>query len=89
MAHTLTVDKAGRVILPKLLRDKLHLRIGSRLKAEVVGERIELTEDIPEAQVEQRGRRRVVIGWEGFDAAKAVREMREEQVARLSKPIRS
>ena len=88
MAHTLTVDKAGRVILPKPLRDKLHLRTGSRLRAEVVGGRIELTEDVPEAQVERRGRRRVVIGWEGFDAAKAVGEMREEQVARLSKPRR-
>lgn len=83
MAHTLTVDKAGRVILPKPLRDTSHLRTGSGLKAEVGGGRIELKEDVREARVERRGRRRVVIGWEGFDAAKAVEEMREGQWCRL------
>ncbi len=80
----MTLDKAGRIVLPKALRDRLHLRAGSKLRAEIVGDRIQLSEDAAEARIEKRGSRRVIVGWEGFDAAKAVREMREDQVRRLN-----
>ena len=32
---------------------------------------------------EKRGKRRVVVGWKGFDAAKAVIAAREEYLERL------
>jgi AbrB family looped-hinge helix DNA binding protein len=84
MTATITIDKAGRLVLPKVMRDKLRLRAGSRLTVDLVGDKIELAEAMPEARIERRkDGLPVVVGWEGFDAAKAVREMRADQVARL------
>lgn len=88
MTATITIDKAGRVVLPKSIRERLHLREGSRLKVEVLGDRLELTQEAPEVRVEMRGKRRVVVGWDGFDAAGAVKAAREEQLDRLAKPFK-
>lgn len=83
MTATLTLDKAGRIILPKRLRD--HLQAGSILRAEIVGDKIELAEEASSTQViRKKDDLPVIIGWEGFDAAKAVRDMREDQIARLT-----
>jgi hypothetical protein len=35
-----------------------------------------------EVQLERRGQRRVIVGWEGFDAAQAVQDAREEHLDR-------
>lgn len=89
MTATLTLDKAGRLVLPKPVRDKMHLRAGSRLRLDVLGDKLELTQEVPEVKiVRKKDGLPVVVGWEGFDAAKAVREMREDQVARLDAPSR-
>ena len=40
MAIRLTLDKAGRVVLPKRLRDRLQLASGDTLQLETEGERI-------------------------------------------------
>jgi hypothetical protein len=37
-----------------------------------------------EVQLERRGWRRVIVGWEGLDAAQAVRGAREEHLDRLA-----
>jgi AbrB family looped-hinge helix DNA binding protein len=42
MTSKITVDKAGRVILPKRLRDELHISAGDSLQLESEGERINL-----------------------------------------------
>ncbi len=42
MATTLTVDKAGRVVLPKPVRDELQLSAGDSLELEISGEQIVL-----------------------------------------------
>jgi AbrB family looped-hinge helix DNA binding protein len=41
-ARLLTIDKAGRVVLPKPLRDRLQLAPGDTLQLESEGERITL-----------------------------------------------
>ena len=46
MNATITVGKAGRIVVPKIMRDRLHLREGSRLRVEVVTGKLEFT---PEA----------------------------------------
>lgn len=42
MNTTLTLDKAGRVIIPKTLRDEMHLEAGDTLELESEGDRITL-----------------------------------------------
>jgi len=42
MSTRLTIDKAGRVVIPKPLREELHLEPGDTLEMESVGEQITL-----------------------------------------------
>ena len=42
MKATVIIDKAGRVVLPKTLRDELHLASGDTLDLTVEGERVTL-----------------------------------------------
>lgn len=88
MTATLRLDETGRVLIPQDMRDHLHLAVGSTLKAEVVGERIQLSEEIPEVKIVRKEGMRVIDGWEGFDAAEAVREARERHIERLITPAK-
>lgn len=88
MVITLILDDAGRLAIPKPVRDIMHLRAGSKVRLDVnEGQMVIKAEDEPEARIERRGKRRVVVGWEGFDAAQAVLEMREDQVTRLGASV--
>ncbi len=42
MASKTTLDRAGRVLIPKVLREELHLGPGDRLQVESHGEQITL-----------------------------------------------
>jgi AbrB family looped-hinge helix DNA binding protein len=42
MNTRLTIDKAGRVVIPKPLREELHLEAGDTLEMESAGEQITL-----------------------------------------------
>ena len=42
MNATITVDKAGRVVLPKPVRDELQLQAGDSLELEILGQEITL-----------------------------------------------
>ena len=42
MNARLTIDKAGRVVIPKALRDAMHLEAGDSLELASVGEQITL-----------------------------------------------
>lgn len=44
--HSLTIDRAGRVVVPKPLRDELGLESGQRLIARVTDGRLEI-EPVP------------------------------------------
>ncbi|MCP5556766.1 MAG: AbrB/MazE/SpoVT family DNA-binding domain-containing protein [Verrucomicrobiaceae bacterium] len=77
MTAILEVDAGGRLVLPKSMRDFMQLQAGSSLRASIVGDRILLEREPAEAKLEKRGKRRVIVGIEGFDAAAAVRDMRD------------
>jgi AbrB family looped-hinge helix DNA binding protein len=42
MTTRLTIDEAGRVVIPKPLREELHLEAGDSLEMETAGEQITL-----------------------------------------------
>lgn len=53
----LTVDDAGRILLPRALRERLHLALGSELDAVVEGDRLIAMPVEPVVQLfEERGR---------------------------------
>jgi AbrB family looped-hinge helix DNA binding protein len=49
MATRISIDKAGRVVLPKALREKMRVEAGDDLLAEAEGDRITLRPIRPEA----------------------------------------
>ena len=51
MNVTLEVDKFGRVLLPKKLREALHIGPGGKLHAHLEGERLTVTPEPREATV--------------------------------------
>jgi AbrB family looped-hinge helix DNA binding protein len=89
MSATSTIDSAGRIVLPKSVRDQLHLRAGTKLRVKVVADRIELTpEPDTDVRVERRGRRMVIVGGPPLDAVKALKAAREEHDERLAHRVR-
>lgn len=89
MTTTIKLGADGRVVLPKAIRETLNLTPGTKVRMEVVGDKVVLTREVPEAKI-VRGKDGlpVVVGWDGFNAAKAVREAREEHLRRLEKPFK-
>jgi AbrB family looped-hinge helix DNA binding protein len=85
MQKTVTIDRAGRIVLPVEIRRRLNLGPGTRLMLGVVAQRIELT-PAPEADAElvTAGSRRAVPRPSGkpCDAAAATRAEREAQARR-------
>ncbi len=52
MSTTITIDKAGRIVVPRKLRDELHLVAGTALQIERSGDRLTLSPASREAHLE-------------------------------------
>jgi AbrB family looped-hinge helix DNA binding protein len=85
MTATITIDAAGRLVLPKAMRERLHLSAGARLKAQIVADKIELTPELDAGvRIERTGKRLVIMGGPPFNAVAAIkadREARDEMIA--------
>lgn len=88
MSHArIAIDKAGRLLLPKALRDRFRLRPGSQLKVEVRDDHLELR------PLEQGPALAKEDGWWIYQGAadsvedleSAVREHRSDRLARLAR----
>jgi AbrB family looped-hinge helix DNA binding protein len=88
MNATVTMDSSGRLVIPRTIREQLHLRGGSRLNLEVKGDGVFLA-PLPDedALIVKRGGRLVIETSEilGDDEVrKAILADREERVNKLS-----
>ena len=88
MDQALTIDSAGRIVLPSAVRRALNLTAGSRLRLDVVAQRIELTpEPDADAGLLVVPGQRTVLRPTGkrSDAAALVRAERDAQADRAVK----
>jgi AbrB family looped-hinge helix DNA binding protein len=80
-----TLDKFGRVVIPKALRDSLGLKPGEPLEVEGEGQRILLKPVKEHYSVVRKGKVWVLVGgtWEGGteDVVQRVREERDRTVS--------
>ncbi len=85
MTATVTIDTAGRLVLPKAMRERLHLSAGSKLRADVVADRIELTVTTGEGiKLVRRGKRMVLAGVRPTgDIVDGLRADREERIEHI------
>jgi AbrB family looped-hinge helix DNA binding protein len=76
---TLTIDGAGRVVIPKPVRDRLGLRAGSTLEVLETPEGVTLKPAEQGSPLKRIGRFLVITSEPppGFDVVKAIEEERE------------
>jgi len=82
METVITMDKFGRIVLPGPMRKALQISSPAAFKAEVMGNKVELTLVAQERRAilkKRRGLLVVATGGRKFNAADAVRTMREER----------
>jgi AbrB family looped-hinge helix DNA binding protein len=83
---TLKMDKAGRVILPKPVRDRLGLREGSDIEIEETPEGLMLKPIETRPSMIKKDGLWVHTGKvpPGFDVVQAIREDREDRIRKIS-----
>lgn len=83
---TLKIDKAGRVILPKSVRDRLGLRAGTELEMQETAEGIVLKPGVSRPSMIKKHGLWVHTGKvpPGFDIVQAIRDDREERIRKLA-----
>lgn len=82
MADTISIDQAGRLVLPKKLRERFNLVGGSKLRVESIGDHLELTpvQERPETRLERKNGLLVIPPTgKPFDAVEAIQQSREDR----------
>jgi bifunctional DNA-binding transcriptional regulator/antitoxin component of YhaV-PrlF toxin-antitoxin module len=82
MQNIITMDRFGRLVLPGRIRKALQVSSPAAFKAEVMGNKVELTVITPESGRVVKKRRGLLVistGGKKFNAAEAVRVVREER----------
>jgi bifunctional DNA-binding transcriptional regulator/antitoxin component of YhaV-PrlF toxin-antitoxin module len=85
MTATITIDEAGQILLPEVLRRAFGAEPGALLRAEVNCGRMEIVKDIPEITQGVMENGVLVLPRLGIkvDAAAAVRAERDERAERM------
>jgi AbrB family looped-hinge helix DNA binding protein len=81
------IDKAGRIVVPKKLRDDLHLVAGTRLRIERSGDRLTFEPEHAEPQLILKDGMLVVSGEPGTltneDVSEVIRQGYAERMERI------
>jgi AbrB family looped-hinge helix DNA binding protein len=80
------IDKSGRIVVPKKLRDELHLIPGTRLRIKRADEQLVLEPDYPESHLEMRDGLLVMVGGQPItneDVNASIRRGYEERHRRI------
>jgi len=80
MENIITMDQVGRLVLPSRIRKALQVSSPAAFKAEVMGNKVELTLVAPESGAVLKKRRGLLVvstGGKKFNATGAVRIVRE------------
>jgi len=64
---TVEIDKAGRIVVPKQLRDALHLTPGTKLTVQRSGDTLVLEPNFPEARLVMEDGFPVIYPAKGFE----------------------
>jgi AbrB family looped-hinge helix DNA binding protein len=80
-----TVDRFGRIVIPKRLREDLGLRPGTRLEIEAAGEELLLKPVHEEPYVGDREGVLVFTGSAGENLLEAVKRHRRERTGKMTR----
>lgn len=84
MSDTIQIDQAGRLVLPKPLRDRFHLQAGDSLTVQVKGESIELRPAKPRQRLKRVNGILIVTGGTPVSPGKdLITDLREERIQNL------
>lgn len=87
MSITITIGKAGRLVVPKAIRDSLGLREGSRLQLNVLGGKLEAVPEPDALSIVMQQGFPVIRGappLQADDIVKAIKADREARDGRIS-----
>lgn len=87
MKRSVTIDAAGRLVLPKAIRERLNLRAGARLRVDLEAGGILLRPEADGDKVEvvQEGKRKVLrVAGPPVDVVEAIKQDREARLGRLA-----
>jgi AbrB family looped-hinge helix DNA binding protein len=82
MEITISIGKAGRLVVPKTFRDSLGLREGSRLTLEIQGGKLQATPEPDPVRIDVTGRFPVIRGTPPLKRGLIVQALKEERDSR-------
>lgn len=77
------IDRAGRIVVPKKLRDALRLSPGTRLRAERHGDSLTFTPAVPEAQLVIENGTPLILSADRSNPQKITVEMVNESIGQM------
>ena len=91
MSYTISMDKAGRIVIPKEVRERIGADETTQFDLDIILDRIELT---PKKQpgkhktrlIRKNGRLVIAATGKKFSAAEAIRLDREDRMESLANP---
>jgi AbrB family looped-hinge helix DNA binding protein len=83
MTAIVEIDKAGRIVIPKKMRDAMGLASGSRLRVECAGDRLVIEPPVEEARLEMRDGLLVLVGGGRRTVEDVNREIQEQRERRI------